>query len=100
MSGAATVSINTSGSLGAASRLRRRAGRGVERCEVVSSIWSTGTVAAEAAVSMPEEVWAGVACIGVVAGINTASADTIVTGAGACSCATLGAASTGTRAGA
>ena len=39
--GAATVSINTSGSLGAVSRLRRRAGRGVERSDDVSSIWST-----------------------------------------------------------
>ena len=39
--GAATVSINTNGSLGAASRLRRRAGRGVERSDDVSSIWST-----------------------------------------------------------
>ena len=78
--GAATVSMNTSGSLGATSRLRRRAGRVVARNDVLSSIWSTSADAVEVAVSTRGAVATDVAYVGAGSGIAIASADRLDAG--------------------
>ena len=95
--GAVTVSIKTNGSLGAVSRLRRRAGRGVDRVDTASSIWSTGAASLECTVSTAgDDAMDCAAVIGVgVAGFATsialcifesssgAASSTLVCGAGA-----------------
>ena len=99
---AAAVSINTSGSLGAVSRLRRRAGRGVDRGDVASSIWSTFAATAILAVSESDGVLVDETCIGATAGAELPAMCAVDVGTAALGCidsrAPLAAAVTGTSA--